>query len=496
MSRPLLFTGHFIFALFALGALWFWQERTLILDAAFQSYLFIASGCPAIMVERFGAAAVQLLPLAGVKAGASLSAVLMLYSVAVVLFQWGMFAIAAHGLRDKRTALILLIFNILLVGDSFYWMQNELLQGIAVLLLTWGWWLQRAGPPFSPASGVMFWVGSAALAVTIIYFHPLIVFPVAFLWVFFWFKQEAPRLPLSFLLTMGALFGLAWASKYVFRQPNFYDRGMTGQYVREFHFSLDKLLAGRGFQDLSAHLTGNYFLLLPLLALVLGFYLWKQQWWKAALVFGSVLGYMVLILQRFRDDDRWYIADSHYQAVAVFLLVPLVWEVGPGIKSEWQQAKGKVQRAKKSRQSTLLLAFCLLLLVIRLTGIYQTHQSYTTRLGYLRGILEETGPLIPGRKFVVNDADANQGILMMNWGLPYETLQMSALEAPYAVRVVAVAEDAHKATIDWPADSMVTFLMLPKIAFRDWPIRYYLMPDTGAWQLLPLQASPPATLPK
>ena len=47
--------GHISFAILALFSLYFWQERTLILDAAFQSYLFISTGLPAIMVERFGA---------------------------------------------------------------------------------------------------------------------------------------------------------------------------------------------------------------------------------------------------------------------------------------------------------------------------------------------------------------------------------------------------------------------------------------------------------
>jgi hypothetical protein len=459
--------GHVVFAILTAMAAWFWQERTLILDAAFQSYLFIADGSPAIMVERFGAAMVQFLPLVSVWAGASLKSVLLLYSVSVVLFHWVFFSVCLYGLKDKKAALAILLFNILLVGDSFYWMQNELLQAITLMFVLWSFWLRRKG-----WGKKLDWTLSLLLATTVIYYHPLVFFPLAFVWVFFWLKKGL--LTRRFLIDTAALFALIFCSKYIFRQPNFYDRGMTGQYVREFKFSFEKLLASNSLRDFVAHLDDNLLFFLPLLALVAGFYIWKKQFWLLALVLGSTTFYCLLIMQRFLADDRWYIQESHYQALAVFLLVPLVWDVLPAGFSMFQ----------KHGKSVALLA--VILLIIRLFGIWNTHESYTARLAYLRGILKKTQHY-EGRKHVIAYDNADQKTLLMYWGLPFETLQMSALESPDSLRVVAIAENPDSLASLLSRDSMVTFLMIPPRAFRDLPERYYRMNDTANWRAIQLK---------
>lgn len=474
--------GHIIFAVLAIMAACFWQERTLILDAAFQSYLFIADGQPAIMVERFGAAAVQLLPLAGVWAGAPLSTVFLLYSVSIVLFHWALFSVCLYVLKDKKAALAIVLFNVLFTGDSFYWMQNELLQSITLMFVLWSLWLRRGDWRHYTK---LDWALSLVLAATVAYYHPLVFFPLAFIWCFFWLRSNNSLIfndIMTFndgmtrysLLIVAALFALIFSSKYIFRQPNFYDRGMTGQFVREFDFSWDKLLNSNSFRDFVAHLDDNFVLFLPLLALVTGFYFWKKRFWNVLLVLISTAFYCLLIMQRFLADDRWYIQESHYQALAVFLIVPLVWDIFPDRLSRFQ---------KPGKSVIALLA---ILLFIRLAGIWNTHESYTDRLAYVRGLLDKTKSL-ESKKIVIGEEQADRKKLMMYWGLPFETLQISALESPDSVRVIAIAENADSLAALLPRDSMVSFLMIPRKAFRDLPERYYRMTDKSIYRSVRLQ---------
>ncbi len=444
--------GHAVFVILSVMSLWFWQERTLILDAAFQSYLLVATGQPAIMVERFGAAAVQFLPLLGVWAGASLKTVLMLYSASFVLFQWAIFSICLHALKDKSAALFLLLFNILLAGDSFYWIQNELLQAIAWMGLLWALWKK-----WGEWQQWKTWqyVLSSALMVTVAYLHPLIVFPLAFVWAFYWLGKVHSR---PFLLGVGAAFGLIFASKYLLREPNFYDRGMIGQFAREFDFSWEKLLGAQSLRDFLAHCSENLLFFFPLLATILLFYGIRQQWLKAGLVLSFTVGYCFLIMLRFWHDDRWYIQESHYQALAVFLLVPLIWDIMPAVST--------------SRNWAVLLAGVLL---FRIYGIFTTHATYTDRLGYVQGWINKASDS-GARKLVADAQQLAQKTLMMTWGLPFETLQMSALKSPDSVCVVAVAKNKAAMFQPLPSDTMVTFLMIPAIAFKDLPSRYYRMP--------------------
>ncbi len=447
-------------------AAWFWPERTLILDAAFQSYLFIVSGEPAIMVERFGAVGVQLLPLLGVHTGASLSTVLLLYSMAIVLWHWMLYAICWHGLRDRRAAVAILMFVMLLSGDCFYWMQNELLQGIS---LSFVWWSLVANfPKVSDYRKVLAGLIIVLIAITVIYFHPLILFPLGFVWCFWWLHPDRPFRRRG-LLGVAALFAAIFASKYVLRTPNFYDRGMTGQYVREFHFSAERLLHSQGLRDFWAHCDDSLLLFWPLFGWVVGFYFFKKQWLRAGLVVGATSVYLLLILQRYLDDDRWYIAESHYQALAVFLIFPLIWDVFPQLKAR-----------------RIWLPIAAAVIIFRLFSIYQNHLPYSARLAYVRSLLAETEGKA-GRKFVVPAESVERTTLLMTWGLPFETLQISALQSPDSVRTIVVADDAQTTTATLPRDSMVSFLMLPRRAFDDLPTHYYRLRDTLPYQPLLLQ---------
>jgi hypothetical protein len=463
-------SGHILFGILTIMAAYFWQERTLILDAAFQSYLFIADGQPAIMVERFGAAAVQLLPLAGVWAGAPLSTVLLLYSISIVLFHWALFSVCLYVLKDKKAALAILLFNLLLVGDSFYWMQNELLQAITLMFVLWSLWTRRGDWKFFTKMDRAL---SLLLATTVAYYHPLVFFPLAFMWCWLWLHPDR-LISRQTLLRVAGMFALIFSSKYIFRQPNFYDRGMTGQYVREFNFSLEKLINSNSFSDFVAHLDDNFLLFLPLLTLVTAFYVWEKRFWNAALVLISTIVYGLLIMQRFLADDRWYIQESHYQALAVFLIVPLVWDILPGSLSRF------------STTGKFMIASLAIILLIRLAGIWNTHKPYTARLAYVRGLLEKAKKL-EGKKFVVGYDQADRKTLLMYWGLPFETLQMSAIESPDSVRVIAIAENVDSLAARIPRDSMVSFLMIPRIAFRDWPGQYYRMSDTSFYRCVRLQ---------
>ncbi len=455
--------GHAVFFALAVLAAWFWQERTLMLDAAFQSYLFIASGHPVVMVERFGAIGVQLLPLMGVKFGASLSTVLILYSVSIVLWHWILYTFCYHLLNDKRTATAILLFVILLSGDCFYWMQNELLQGISLSFVLWSLWLRWAvEKPTGSWRRVVRASISVALATTVVYFHPLIVFPLGFMWCFWWLRQERV-IQRTWLIRMAILFAVLFASKYVLRTPNFYDRGMTGQYVREFHFSFHRLLHSQGLHDFWAHCSTSLLLFWPLFAFVIGFYSWQKRWWMAALVLATNLAYLLLILQRYLEDDRWYIAESYYQALAVFLIMPLVWDVFPRLKaSAW-------------------LPVAVVLILFRLFSIYQGHRPYTERLQYVRTLLDASRAC-EGRKIILPAEMVQRKTLLMNWGLPFETLQMSALESPDSLRILTIVDEPSKAAI-LPRDSMVSFLMFPPRAFKDLPDRYYRLPDSLPYQL-------------
>ena len=73
---------------------------------------------------------------------------------------------------------------------------------------------------------------------------------------------------------------------------------------------------------------------------------------------------------------------------------------------------------------------------------------------------------------------------MMTWGMPYESLQISSLKSPDSTKIIVLTENGleKQKEISNSKDSMVTFLMLPKIAFKDLPKSYYNVRNTEGYQ--------------
>lgn len=442
--------GHAVFAVLTAWALYCWQARTLILDAAFQSFQFIAEGRPVVMVERFGAALMQVLPLVFVKADAPLSMVLQAWSAAFVLYHWGLFAVAFHGLKDNKTAIAIAWFALLFTGDCFYWIQNELLPGISLLLLAVGYLREYSvKKPWQ-------WVILAALMFTLVYIHPLMIFPLGYVAL----RNDA-RLNTRAMIGAAGFAALAFAAKYLLQTPNFYDRGMTGQYIREFHFSLRAFLQSQSLRDFTAHLSQNFLLLLPLLLLISWFYARRRRYLLLTWLWMAVTGYSFILMQRFLQDDRWYIQESHYQALALFVLVPLVWDLLPEVR--WKP---------------WLTGLVMLLTLWRLGSVFILHGQYAERLQYVRALMYGGKHTLN----VIDEAKLDRKKLLMTWGLPYETLQISALESPDSIRIIAVTDNADTFSKAISRDSMTTFLMFPRKAFRDLPQQYYRINPGEGWK--------------
>ena len=85
--QPKLFwriAGYIVWVVLLILAVYFFRERTLFVDIAYQTCLMIQSGTFAWQVDRYGAALVQALPLLAIKCNLPLFMVLMAYSVSFI----------------------------------------------------------------------------------------------------------------------------------------------------------------------------------------------------------------------------------------------------------------------------------------------------------------------------------------------------------------------------------------------------------------------------
>jgi hypothetical protein len=223
---------------------------------------------------------------------------------------------------------------------------------------------------------------------------------------------------------------------------------------------------------LKTHLSDSFAFLIPAFLWVNIFYFKHKKYLKIALFNAFFMAYFLLITQRYLEDTRWYSAECHYQPLAVFLIIPLIWDILPSI------------RPKKA-----VLVGIMIFLSIRLFFIFQTHTPYTERLNYIKDLVN-TPSINQHKKVIINEQEIDKEKLMMTWGIPYEALQISALKSPDSTKIIVITDtglEKEKELLS-SKDSMVTFLMLPKIAFKDLPKNYYNLTDTTAYKLLTVNA--------
>jgi hypothetical protein len=466
--------GHSTFVVLSLMAFVFFKERTLILDAALQSFIILRDNDFAIQVHRFGAAMTQIFPLVASRLGGSLSTILLAYSLSFVLVHWAMFWLCDRVLKQKAMALGIVLFNVFMVNHTFYWAQNELIQAISLGFVFWAYLLNLG------KFAAFRWFDYPilfGLLITLAFFHPLVLFPFSFIAIYFLIhfynlksinnslnlKSNTPPLPLSISLILAAFLGFLII--YFLKNqllPNYYDPSARERFFLkndELLNVLSNIKNSDSFKDLSAHLWTD-FALLPLFLLGISiFYLIKKRILKLLLMWLSIIFYTLMVLISYREGGNWFHIESQYLPMSIFVIVPFVFELIPEFNGfQMPNAKdfsltNKVPRfeiqnltsntpsvfgSKKGLIMGILMSFMVL---VRLIDIYQTHDFYTKRVDYIGALLNKTKQF-EGNKFIIEEKHINKTPLIQTWGLGYETLYYSALQSPDSMRSITVLVDS------------------------------------------------------
>lgn len=459
-QRTTWLVGVLAFAALGVLAAVFWRERTLFSDIAFQTFLMLKDGGLQIMVGRWVAAVTHVWPWLAKELGLPLAGVLQAFSLGFVLWPLAAFAVCVGWLRQWRCGLLLVFCGVFFVKDTFYWITSELAQGLPVLCLVCAW-LQKRGEILRWFE----WPVLVGLLATLVWAHPMLAFPTVFCGLFFMLHRDeyarkwggrgwGPQLAAL------AVFAAFWVLKNKILPLNWYD-AMSQERAAQIWTRFPHWFDLRANYDFLVWCWRDYWLTLPALATVFGYYFWKKNWTKLALTASFSIGYVLLVNVSFADGDRQFYLESMYQPLAIFIGVPMLWDVLPF--------------ARRPR-----LAFGLLTVVLAasLARIGTGHERWTQRLRWAENFLAETAPR-PARKLVVGESQVPMELLGFSWGTPFEFLLLSALEHPDSARCLIVAPDPAALQ---PAMSEKRLLLGDKnFRFETFPKQYFNPQDTSAY---------------
>ncbi len=456
-SKHVLSLGLFGYLILGSLAIYFYQERTIFLDPAFILFSIVRSGDFAIQANRFGSAFTQFFPWFAVQLQAPIKWVMLFYSGGMVLYYAICFFAVQRWLKNNVLALAVLLFNTFMVSYTFWWMQIEFAQGIALSLVFLAFATQKKQwADYNPLEISAYFL----LLITILYFHPLTPFVLGYL-LLFGLLDENLKLPKKQFWTAAILSAIILMFKNFVLPRSPYDVQASSGLN---HFKNPaQLLNLPSNADFVAYCLKDYYLLpigLTASLIVLGV---QRKWRKFALLFGAFFAYLLLVNGSFPQGFAQFHLESFYLPLSVFILLPFLFDVLPLIKKQMLQ--------------TGLLA---LILAVRLIHIGALHKPYSDRIALENRMLDKLEAL-DTKKLILSESDLPMDTLIQSWGSSFEFWLLSSLRDPGNPRSIVIDEDPSR--FDWARPNNHAFFTEWDIfPYDELPKQYFNFQDTSYYQ--------------
>lgn len=402
-AAALISIGLFIVMLF--GAVYFYSERILFSDASYIAFQAINDQALQIQQFRFGAFITQMVPVIGAKLGLSVKSIMIAYSGSFHVFYLLVALILFFGFKAYRCVVLFAFYWILVTTYTFFWPNNEVHQGIAYMFLLFPaltWAAEKKLPFLIPVLVLL------VLGTTAIFCHPLVLPPFIFIWVYlvkekkYWQYNTQQTIVLSVL-------SLAIVASRVYVSNNYSDydvnmlNGVSNMRAEDILGAFTSPLANEIYRRVHT----NYWIL-PIVALIgIGTLVYKRMYFLAVWTLGCTLVYFILLCLTFTTYME-FITESEMMAGIIIATAPFVFETLTSLKKGY--ATGIV----------------LIIFTLRLVTFYNANGFFTQRVQDLAGILAKMKKQQITKLVLVKDETYSEQAWGMSWGVPLETLLLSA----------------------------------------------------------------------
>jgi|GEM_PF-1736720 len=381
----------------------FYRERCILLDSAYDIFHFLRGTILLMNITR--SRIMSLVPKAVAivlaRSKAPANSVMVAYSLGFAFFHFICFVITGSVLKKYSYATAILLFNLIALSETFYFIPNELPLGMSFFTMIVA---SIADKKFNPGS-LSQWLFLSVAGIITAFFHPLMIFVLAYTLLFFTYNRGILN-DLKLLFVIGAAFLLTMIFKSTFLMAHYDMQSMSGlQNIITFFPHYFGLYSEQWL--LTKCITGFFWLTLFFLAVLIFLYQ-KGDIRQLSGFVAIVLGYVMLICISYPDAATpTFYREDLYLPLSVFIVLPIVFLVIPEIKSGW------------FRNGILLLVMATACIRILLA-----HQQFTDRLAFENSIIRQ----YTGKKVVLGAKAVHSDPIQMLWGTPYETLLLSISE--------------------------------------------------------------------
>ena len=414
--------GHLTFlVLFILSSL-FYLERTIFIDAAYQTFNLIQAKGFQTYAGRFGVVLSEIIPLIAIKLGMGLEQILFIVSITATLIPYLVFMVCSSILRSDAAGFTVVLIMILCVRNSFYLIGTEATQALVCSMLLLAW-LQWPGQKHS--------FGHIAVTLILIVFcsftHPVAIIPLFYIGCYHacnydwktsnWKVLVAPlgvtivgacKLILGHTASHDSMhltkINLETASHVLF---NFFDMFAVSFLVNHTFFD-----------------SNRYLPWLFIMVITLGILLFRKKYGKATVMLAGTGCFLFISNMIYKNGESGIMMEKALVPLSIFVGVPLMTDV----------------LTDRFSRSYWILGLLVVIVFIRMRDISKASRSYTQRLGYIERVIaftQQKGDC----KFVIERRNISGKHIRVSWAFAMETLLYSSLQSPDSARTIYVVDD-------------------------------------------------------
>jgi hypothetical protein len=393
-----------LFFILFIGSIIFARERILFCDASFILTEILNADSLRIQEHRYGSFVTQLFPLLAGKAHLPLKDIILLYSISFNLFYLAVAAILLFRFRNIKLAILMAFYYTLFVTDTYFWTNNELHQAIAWMFLLAGFVMDYKKRSYSFFIHLPIFVLLSFLS---FFTHPLILLVLPFLWLFILLDKSINPYNLKKVLLLSGLLLIICATKFYIMKQGGYDNEKLNAPTHISIKDVIKSFASPMARIVYIKMLTQYFFI-PILFIAGAWIAWKAKQYKhllLTLVFTA--GYFAAVCLTFNDFVPFY-AESEWMPFTIITSLLFVYYVLPKIKP------------------AMAVALLSIIFIVRIGYIVHASQKFTERKEWVFAILDKMKAQNISKGYLYDNEKTNK-LLLINWGVPVESLLASAL---------------------------------------------------------------------
>ncbi len=448
----LLILGTIVYATLLFFSVHFYMERMTMLDDSFQLFEVIRKKSFAIQSYRFGEMFSQVFPLIGAYLGLSLKTCTILYSISFVLFPAFCFYWVLLGFKNEKIALVILLYNTLLMAHAFYWVICEVMHGVAFTLLYIAYVEKQLQ---QQSRSKLFLLLSPFALVTIVFFYPLLplVMFVALLCLWLYYEKKHTR----FFIVLMSVYLAIFVLKALFISSN-YDHGAMSR-IKNVSLFFKHYFGLPSFHIFLKYFLQDYFVFLIAWLIATIALLWLKKFVPLTILLLSTVGFFIFLAIMYPDGDKQFYLEPQFTLLTVFLVIPISYFVVPNV-----------------RNSIITLSALCILLTLSLMKIYNTSNHYVARVNWMRSILQEMENTNI-RKLILSEQRVPTDLLLLTWSAPTEFWILSTIEKKETYSVLI---EEHAGEFDQYLVAKTLFAnKWGAFEYRELDSRYFMLKDTS-----------------